>query len=135
MNGEEFLHTTNRGECPQAIPDVVVSGATEESSKSLDIVSLRRKKIRDLVIESLQIPAAEEALLGATNGVLLKMVFRLGQAIGDVLKECSSPLDFMEVQTRGADMILRLVRQVERFTTLRHLLSAERQNLTLPKPR
>ena len=102
---------------------------------TMDIPSMRRQKTKDFVVESLASPATEEALLGATAGMLFKMVFGLDETIEEVLKDSDDRRDHIEAQTRGTDAILRLTRQVDRFVALRQVLAARRQDLALPKPR
>jgi hypothetical protein len=125
-NGTQMSH-------PSAEPPV--SAPTTGLAQPADVTSLRRAKVQEYVQQCLRSPHVEEGLLGAANGLLMKRLFQLDEAIDKVLDECNDARDQAEAQDRGIDTVLRLARQVDRFATLRQLIAANRQASLPAKPR
>ena len=85
------------------------------------------EKLNDYLRDSLEHSKPEVALLGATNGLLLQMVFQLHEAIARILTGTDDPFEHLDVIGQGIDAVLRVCRQVDRFEHLRLLLADTRQ--------
>ena len=62
-------------------------------------------------------------MLGATNAELMSLGTVLSESIEKLLQDNSSSTTQFELLMRGIEMMLRLTRQIDRFTQLRLIIS------------
>jgi len=74
-------------------------------------------------------------MLGATEGVLLKMLFQLDEASDEVLRECADRPQYLGASMRAADVTLRLARQIDSVARAQQMLAADRRSSVTLKPR
>ena len=96
---------------------------------------LRLQKIEQLQSESVAKSDPLEANLGAASGGLLRMGYRLEQAIEGALVNLPSPFERFERLVPAIDMYLKVMRQADRFVQLgqRHRSSGQAGGPSKPR--
>ncbi len=136
MCNETSISMMNMGKGPAETHEntEVDSGNTTELDKQR-LAKVWLKRINDYLNESLSNPVAEEAVLGATNSSLMKIVVRLNEAIEKVLAESSEPFEHLDTLLRATDALYKVTRQIERYSRFKHLLTEARHALGALKDR
>lgn len=89
-----------------------------DSSTDGSTASLRMRRIQDLQAQALAKADPLEANLGAANGALLRLAFRMEQAIEGSLADFADPVTRIERLTPAIETYLKLMRQADRFAQL-----------------
>jgi len=100
-----------------------------ETSDWNELTAQALKRVKEFVQESLQNESAYTAALDTTSGLLFKALFQLDAALDDALRDCPDPVDRIDGVARAIDLLLRLTRQVDRLSHVRHLLGEARRAL------
>ena len=99
------------------------------SMADADLARLTLRRLDDFIHESLANPSSEEAILGVTNARLMHMSLMLSDSIQAVLEDCPTNANHFEVMMQGINSLLRITRQVDRFSRLKLELSQARKTL------
>lgn len=96
---------------------------TEEAEGAIeppacDAENIRQQRIVDYVTESLAKNDLLEANLGAVNGDLMLIAYRLQAVLGDVLQRPPESLVELSELMPAIDGYLRVTKQVERYSQL-----------------
>ena len=79
---------------------------------------VRLERILDYVNQSLAKLNPLEASLGALNADLMLMAYRLRQVLDDALQEGAAAFEELEELAPTIDQLLRILKQIERFSQL-----------------
>ena len=79
---------------------------------------LEMRRIQDLLAESLALPNAFAANLGAQNSGLRKMAYRMQQAIEKALDQGPAELEEFEDVMPAIETLLKITKQVDRYSQL-----------------
>jgi hypothetical protein len=89
--------------------------------------SRRLERIRDLQRQSLAHPDPLQANLGAANGDLMRICYRLTKMLDAALARSAAAPDDLSGLLAGVATFGQLTRQIHRFSDLSHRLSAGQQ--------
>ena len=120
---------------PQVSTKTAASAAAGGPTQPEGLSALRRTKLEEFLAESLERPVAHEAMLGATEAVLLKTLFEVDEAADEVLSKYADRVECFGAKMTAADTELRLARQIDSFSRLQRTLAAERRSGGSRKPR
>jgi hypothetical protein len=82
------------------------------------IVGLRRRRIKDYLEVKLRSTMAEVSLLGGINADLAELAMQLKTSLDDVLGECEDAREYLATLPRGAEVLLKIARQIDRQSRL-----------------
>ena len=109
-----------------------VNDHRDENAASDDAMAGKRlQRIEQLQSQALANPDPLAANLGAANGALMRIGFRLEEALEGALAKVPSPTERFDRLVPAIETYLKVMRQVDRFSQLEQRLSAGSQ----PKPR
>lgn len=128
---EDILHLDNlKPRVEQTSP------ATGEAARPMppdtaseELARLKLKRLADYIADSLAHPDSEVAMLGATNAILMTALMRLSDQIEKVLQADSSNVSQLDLLMHGIVMMLKLTRQVDRFSQLKLYISESQSAL------
>ena len=129
---DNVMKTPASQDCPA---EAAGTAEQQQSSANESTALLRIRRIEDLQAEALANPDALQATLGAANGALMRMGFRLEEAIEGTLANIADPVARFERLAPAIDSYLKVMRQVDRFAQLDQRLASVRQAGIAPKPR
>ena len=123
-----------------AAEGVIPAGAKEPASGSDQQLEpsnadLRLQRLEDFQREALLKPDSLAANLGAANGALMRMGYRLEEAIEGALEKVASSAERFERLVPPIEMYLKVMRQVDRFAQLDQRIQSSRQGGGPAKPR
>lgn len=87
-------------------------------ARGQDLVALRRQRIKDYLEGKLHSALPEVSLLGAVSADLAALALRLTSALDEVLMECQDARDYLVTLPRGAEVLLKIARQIDRQSRL-----------------
>ena len=122
------------------LADACCSGAATDDKRPPAVANastgnLRIHRIEQLQAEALAEPDALQANLGAFNAGLMRIGFRLEEAIEGASAQITDPLARFERLAPAIDSLLKVMRQVDRFAQLDQRLASAQQSRKTPKPR
>jgi hypothetical protein len=104
---------------PNPAVDAPAPPANETSS-----CDLRLQRLVDYMADALTKRNPLEANLGAVNGDLLLLEYRFRQGLDDLLNEAPNSLEELQAAMPGVEGLLRIVKQIDRFSQLASKLAA-----------
>ena len=100
-------------------PSVDMAGTRDaEPAPKQDLVGLRRRRIKDYLEVKLRSTMAEVSLLGGINADLAELAMQLKTSLDDVLGECEDAREYLATLPRGAEVLLKIARQIDRQSRL-----------------
>ena len=133
---DEYLELDNLAHEPESKKSTTTKTArrTKTSQQALDLQTAKLQKLQRHLRAALDDSDPEVSLLGVTTCDLMKLAIRLSDLIDEVLQHGSTVSQF-ETLMRGTAMMLKLTRQIDRFTQLRLIISEARSALESPQPK
>jgi len=118
MNTEETLSGAQ-------VPDLQQTADVEKpATPPLESETLRKQRIDDFQRNALADPDALQANLGAINGGLMRLSYRMEAAIEASLAQIRDPAERFERLGPAIDTFLKVARQIDRYAQLDRRLSS-----------